>query len=470
MYTVKLRSGVKWSDGKPLTADDVVFTVNLGKFAGVPYSNIWTFLKSAEKVNSTTVKFTFSTANYQEWANFLYNYPVLPKHIWQGRSEDEVVTGANPKPVGTGPYRYLTHDQDRMVWVRNEGWWAKSQLHVSVKPKYVVDIVNSSNNVMLGLVLQGGIDVSNNFLPGIATLVDRGYVKTYYAEAPYNLSANTAWLLMNTTKAPLNDKRFRRALAYSIDVSKIVEADYANLVKASDPTGLLPNWSKYVNKSVVKQLGFSYNPKKAQAILAAAGYKKGSDGYFKTPTGATINLTLINPLGWTDWEEANRIIAASAKTAGIHITSKFPDYNALVAARNSGKFDLAINNNEQLTNTPWRYYNYIFRLPILDSQTDFNFGRYQNQAAWSLVQQLDRTPTTNVTAMKGIISKLQRIQLTDMPIIPLWYNGAWANFNESTWTNWPSSTGNHFLAQTWRGYWQMTSIDMLTHLKLVPKK
>jgi peptide/nickel transport system substrate-binding protein len=69
--------------------------------------------------------------------------------------------------------------------------------------------------------------------------------------------------------------------------------------------------------------------------------------------------------------------------------------------------------------------------------------------------------------MKAVISKLQTIQLTDLPIIPLWYNGMWAQMSSANWTNWPSSADkdNHYLPVTWNGYWNMTSILMLTQLK-----
>jgi peptide/nickel transport system substrate-binding protein len=360
-----------------------------------------------------------------------------------------------------------------MVWVKRDGWWAKKALGLDVKPKYIVDIVNGSNNVALGLVLQGGLDLSNNFLPGIATLVRGCYgIQTYYPQAPYMLSANTAWLVPNNTKAPTNDPKFRRALAFAVDIDRIVEGVYGNIVRPADPSGLLPNWSKYVNQGLNRQLGFSFNPTKAKAMLRAAGYRdRNGDGFVEGKDGKSINLSLIVPNGWTDWMESIRVIADSAKQAGIRITPKFPDFNALVAQRNAGKFDLLINNEVQISNTPWQYYEYMFRLPILESQTTRNFQRYNNPRAWSLTQQLDKTPVTNVGAMRGLISQLQRIQLTDMPVIPLWYNGAWAQYNNSVWTNWPSSDkgANHFLPVTWNGYWNMTGILMLTQLKPAPQ-
>jgi peptide/nickel transport system substrate-binding protein len=69
--------------------------------------------------------------------------------------------------------------------------------------------------------------------------------------------------------------------------------------------------------------------------------------------------------------------------------------------------------------------------------------------------------------MKTICSQLQKIQMTDEPVIPLWYNGQWAQANNSVWTNWPSSTGTQVPAIMWNGYMQMGTIYMLTNLKPV---
>jgi peptide/nickel transport system substrate-binding protein len=109
----------------------------------------------------------------------------------------------------------------------------------------------------------------------------------------------------------------------------------------------------------------------------------------------------------------------------------------------------------------------MFRLPVQDTQSTANFGRYENKKAWDLVQQLDKTPTDDVAAMRKITSQLQRIQLSELPVIPLWYNGAWAQANNSVWTGWPSAKDgdSHIMPVTWRNYWEMGSILMLTELK-----
>lgn len=473
-YEVTLRDGLTWSDGKPITAEDVAFTINLGKMKTVPYSPLYGSIASVEAVDSKTTKVTFKQAPYQQWANWIYFNPIVPKHLWEGKSEKDVMQGANfDKPVGSGPYLYETHDQDRMVWKRNDKWWGKDKLDLTMKPKYIVDVVNTSNEAALGQVLQGDIDLSNNFLPGIASLVKGGYkLQTYYKDAPYMVAANTTWLVPNTKKAPMNDPAFRRALAFSIDTDKIVNSVYSNIVEKADPTGLLPTWDKYIDKNVVNELGPNYNTTEAKGILEEAGYRDtNGDGFVENKDGSPLSLKLATPSGWTDWNEAGRVIADSAKGAGIQITSESPAAEVVQDQRESGQFDLILNNDRQMDNTPWRYYEYIFGLPIQDKQTTINYGRYENQQAWDLVTQLDETKIDDVTGMNAIISQLQRIQLTDEPVIPLWYNGLWAQYSNTVWTNWPSEeSGPKLLPTMWHGYPQRGSIEMLAELKPAPQE
>jgi peptide/nickel transport system substrate-binding protein len=472
-YTITVRDGVTWSDGSAFTADDVAFSINLAQNPAIG-SNLFTFVDSAAVSGKTVVvKFKANPA-YQEWMQWLYNTPIVPKAVWSPLNNADILKATNQNGIGTGPYKYKTAAQDRMVWVKNPDWWAIKALSLNVAPTYIVDMVNSSNNVALGQLLSGGLDLDNNYLPGIAQVVNGGYnISTYYSAAPYMLSGNTAWLVPNTLKKPLDDPAFRRALAEAINPQNVVTKDYGNIVAASDPTGLLPVWDKYIDKAQVKSIGATYDASKAKADLAAAGYKLGSDGFVTNKDGTAIKLSLEVPDGWSDWMEAENLIAADAKAAGINIEPVHPDYNTVVADRNGSasaapKFDLVINNDVQIGSTPWTYYDYLFRQPLQPAASrNRNYEQYSNPTAWALVQKLDQTPVEDTAGMTSICSQLQKIQLTDVPVIPLWYNGEWSQVNNSHWTNWPSSTTNQIQPATWNGYWQMGAIFMLTNLKPV---
>lgn len=247
-YELKIREGITWSDGEAFTADDVKFTFEVGQqFPAIFYSKMWDYLTEVVKVDDYMLQFNFTEPLYQEWGNNLYNIAIVPEHLWADRTEEEVTSGMNEDPVGTGAYLYDTHSEDRSIYVKNDNWWATDLLGLEVAPKRIVDIRCASNNIALGMVIKGEIDLSNNFLPGVTELVDKGYVQTYIPEAPYMLSANTVNLFLNTTKKPMDDPAFRKALAWAIDTDEIVRIAFADMVNVSDPTSLLPSLAKYVN-------------------------------------------------------------------------------------------------------------------------------------------------------------------------------------------------------------------------------
>ena len=470
-YVMTIRKGVLWSDGKPMTAGDVAYSFNLLKIPTHAQHPLWTDtgLKSVKSVGSKVI-FTFAgKPAYQEFDFYRFNVAIVPQHIFKSYSATDIATGNLSDPskiVGTGPYLYqkgVAAESQAVVWKANPRWWAIKQLKLHVGPTYVVDIKNGTNAAALSNLLAGNIDLFNNFAPKSAI---SSRFKTYYSKAPYHLGANTTWLFPNTSRKPLDDPQFRRALADSIDVGQIVDKSYQGLVNKASPTGLLPIWNKWIDKSVVKQYGFAYNLTKAKALLAAAGYKDvNNDGYVENKDGSKIDLSIVVPNGWSDWMTAIQVIANNAKAAGIRITPSYPEYGTLTDDRGHGRFDLLLGNDRQMSNTPWTYYQYIYNLPILDNQTTMNYERFTDQQAFTLTQQLNRTPSTDPKAYRTVMSKLQKTFLQQLPAIPLWYNGMWAMFNTQHWTGWPSSTQNQYTPSSWRNYWQMTSIDMLTHLR-----
>jgi peptide/nickel transport system substrate-binding protein len=476
-YTIVVRPGIKWSDGRPFTGSDVAFNLNLARFDTSRWNNLWINLKQPISVKGNTVVVSFKgTPNYVQWQNMVWNMPMISPLQGKTITTAQQLTTYNPhNPIGTGPYKLDTSGFDvttRVVWAKRAHWWAADQgVSPSPAPKYIIDLVNTSNTNALSGVLSGIEDLNNNYLPGVNKLVDAGKVHTYFPKAPYMLSANTAWLEPNTSEAPLNDATFRKALAMSIDINKIVTDDYANLVLKASPAGLLPTWNKTINASLVKQYGFTHNAAAAKTLLLKAGYKLDSSGMFLNKDGSKLDLEISVPQGWSDWEAARDMIVASAADAGIRIHSKVKDFNTWQSDRNTGKFDLVIDNHYQLSDNPWTYWNGIYHLPVITTgtgQTFANYGRYQNAKAWALTQKLDRTQPSNTKAITSMNNQLQTILMKDLPAIPLWYNGIWAQMTTKYWTSWPAArTDRQFVPVMWNGYLQMTGIDAITHLKAV---
>jgi peptide/nickel transport system substrate-binding protein len=474
-YTVKVRPGIRWSNGQKLTGKDVAVNFRLGRFANAFWHDLYSGLKSI-KVKGLTVSFTFNGApNYAQWQNLVWNLPMINPGQARGiKSAAYLEAFGQDAPIGTGPYVLDPAGYDpttRVVWKKKAVWWAAKQKRApSPAPRYIIDLANTGGGWEFEGFLTGIVDLKNDYLPGVADYVASKRARTYYPGPPLNLSTNTVWLTPNTTRKPLSDPAFRKALASSINIGNVVRNDYGNLVLPANATGLLPSWKRWIDQAQVKKLGFSFSTSKARRLLADAGYKDANgDGYVENKNGSRIDLELAVPQGWSDWEAARDMIISSAKDAGIRLHKDYADYNHYALERNSGKFDLALDNTPQISDNPWTYFDFLFHRPVLATQTYANFSRYKNQTAWNLVKKLGRTPLAKTAARKSLMRQLERITLTDVPNIPLWYNGLWAQSQSRNWKNWPSSNSKRNYTPTmWRGYMQMTAIDMITHLKQGP--
>jgi len=465
-YTIQVRSGVKWSNGTPLTGADVAYSINLARTnKSDPFaSNVATVTGATASGDTVTVKFTGSPG-YTAWQDYLWKAPVIPQAVWSKLSAANQITGANKNPVGTGPMLLDTYNSTEVAYKDNPNWWGVKQLGLSFKFKYLVDVVNGSNNVELSALTAGQIDWSNNFLPGINELVsglngNAGYgFKTYYPSSPYMLSANTVWLEPNTTKAPMNNVNFRKALAYAINPAQIVSAVYGGITKPAGSTGLLPNLSSYLNSGVVSKYAFSYNPTLAKQYLAKSGY-------------SGQNITLEVPDGWTDWMAGTQVIQQDAAAVGIKITPIYPQAPARQADLTSGNYDLALDNNASLDSTPWSYFQRVYNLPIAKQQTaQLNWERFSSPSDWKLVQEAGATPVTDTSKLDSIYTQLETSFLQQLPEIPVWYNGAWFQGNTKYWTSYPSSSTSvdQNTPVMWYGYLgAMTTVYALADLRPAP--
>jgi peptide/nickel transport system substrate-binding protein len=467
-YTITVRSGVKWSDGQPLTGADVAYSINLARTnKSDPYAaNVASVTGATANGNTVTVTFS-NPPGYTNWQDFLWKAPVLPQHVWSKLSAKDQITGANTHPVGTGPMVLDTYNPQEVAYKTNAGWWATSALGLQFHFKYLVDLLNGSNNVELSALTANPptVDWSNNFIPGVNQLVSGlngagGYgLKTYYPKSPYMLSANTVWLEPNTTKAPMNNVNFRKAVAYAINPAQIQSAVYGGIVQPANPTGLLPNLSSYINTGVVKQFGFHFDPALAKQFLAKSGYHGQ-------------NITIEVPDGWTDWMAGIQVIAQDLNAVGIKATPIYPQYAARTQDLTVGKYDFALDNNAGADSTPWSYFQRVYNLPIQSQQTaQLNWERFNSPKDWKLVQQAGVTPVTDTAKLDTIYGQLEKDFLQQLPQIPVWYNGAWFQGNTQYWTNYPAASGSdQYTPVMWGGYLgAMTTVYALANIRPVPQ-
>jgi peptide/nickel transport system substrate-binding protein len=193
-----------------------------------------------------------------------------------------------------------------------------------------------------------------------------------------------------------------------------------------------------------------------------------ADGFVEASDGSVIALQVTCPTGWTDWMAAIDVIAASAQAAGINLVAAPIDYNAWNEALQSATFDMTLNNWANMSNTPWTLYNLLFNHPLREVMQSGNFGKYDNQAIFDLVDELGKVPFSDTEGMKAVISQIQTIMLTDVPMIPLWYNGLWSQYSNAVWTNWPTETSaTPTLPTSWSGYWQLGGLKTLINLQPV---
>ena len=132
------------------------------------------------------------------------------------------------------------HNATEVAYKDNPGWWATSALGLTFKFKYLVDVVNGSNKSSCpadrraGRLEQQLPARHQQLISGLGG--NAGYtLKTFYPKSPYMLSANTVWLEPNTTKAPMNNVNFRKAIAYAINPQQLVQVGLQRHHRARRP-------------------------------------------------------------------------------------------------------------------------------------------------------------------------------------------------------------------------------------------
>ncbi|MBA3527895.1 MAG: ABC transporter substrate-binding protein, partial [Propionibacteriaceae bacterium] len=328
---VPLHDGTKWADGSDLTADDVVFTFELGKTNdGLYFSNVWQYLESVTATDPRTVTFALKDKPFNPGLvkNALATVLILPKAVWSAIDSSKLVAETNLKPIGSGPFKIDKSDQTQIAMARNDDYWGKT-VHGTPPMKALNHPIFKTNNDGDLKLESGEIDASQQFTPQIWKMWEKGKpVSTWMKKKPYHVPGNIPLLIFNLKVKGLDNAKVRKAIAYAIDTPNIATtamSDYSEPAKASliVPTGYE---SKYFDQAAVDADGWTYNKEKAVEILEKElKAKKGGDGIYVLPDGTKLGgWTLITPTGWSDWNTACEIVAKSAKAVGIGIKTEFP--------------------------------------------------------------------------------------------------------------------------------------------------
>ncbi|HEY8515064.1 MAG TPA: extracellular solute-binding protein [Candidatus Binatia bacterium] len=217
-----LREEARWHDGKPVTADDVVFSFDILRTKGQPfYRAYYGNVDKVEKTGPRTVKFTFKPGENRELPLILGQLPVLPKHWWEGKEFDS--TSLEP-PLGSGPYKIKSFEPGRrIVYERVKDYWGE-KLPVNVGRNNFDEIeidYYRDDTVELEAFKAGEYDFRiESSAKAWATSYDTPALKSGLMkkeEVPHKRPAGMQGFAFNVRRPMFQDPRVREALAYAFD-------------------------------------------------------------------------------------------------------------------------------------------------------------------------------------------------------------------------------------------------------------
>lgn len=338
-WEIKLRDGAKWHDGKPVTADDVVFTFEriLDPAAAVlvrQYFSAW--LQSVEKVNDTTVKINV-LAPVPYALKRLTIAKILPKHIIAPSGTaaaadwDNLKSGKPEFSIGSGPYKHTAHAEKS-----NDEFEAFPDYNGPRKANFErmnwFSITDASARVAKISGGGAGAQISDNIPPANADSLEAAGLTVDQAPGMNNLT-----LAFNPNAPYFSDKRVRQALRYAINVQTINDKTLKGLGSAAE---------SLLNKTTpdfkpVKTV-YGYNMDKAKQLLKEAG----------VPDNFKVTLRSVN-VSWL--VDVLPSIVEAWKAIGLDVTTQPQDTAAMFADLNKGadfQVFAAASNPNQFGNDP----------------------------------------------------------------------------------------------------------------------
>lgn len=344
--TFNLRKDVKWHDGEPFTADDVLFTFTSmadPKYTGSRFNEISKIvgaqdyhdgkadsISGIKVIDKNTISFTYTDVYAPALSNFSQR-GIIPKHIW---SKVNITDWENSsellnKPIGTGPYKFVEFKPDQYVELEsNEDYFGGAP---KIK-KFIFKVTNTETE--LAELAKGDLDVvslTSTKEEDFKMLKDAG-IKI--EEKP---SANYQFMTMNSNKEFFKDKRVRQAITYAINREGVVKSLIGEHGQVVNAPLSLAGWA-YPESGLNT---YDYNLDKAKSLLKEAGWTE-KDGVLQK-NGVKFKVDMLVPTGNKIREQSAPIIQQNLKEVGITVNISTMDIaSAMAKTQGEGDYDMGL--------------------------------------------------------------------------------------------------------------------------------
>ena len=462
--TCKIKGAAKWSDGTPVTADDVVATWDISaKIQNGTYTGYAPYIEGIEnKDGDVLIKAKLTEdgkpANPLQVLCFLSGVYIVQKTwaeaLCAAHNDDATAIRTDPTPdvPYSGPYGpYFANDQ-LVAFVRNDAYWGQdaSMWGKLPAPKYMAHTIYKDNDATLVAFQAGQIDVDQQFIANVQKLwEEQGLpVATYMDEAPYGICATmpTAWYNMDVPVMQV--KELRKAIAMAVDYENIIE----NAMTNQSPTfAQVPR--SVMNPTDGEQALYDHDAVKdlqwvgkdiegAKALLESAGITDSDGDGWREYNGEKISLKACCPDGWTDWQAAMNMVAEAGKNIGVEIIATFPTWDQYQTVFTKGSqtdyeiFMWSPAGAEPAA--PWSRVRALMSSEFVgvDNNWSGNFGHYKNDRIDEIIKTIPLT--TDEAELKALYTEATKIYLEEVPSFSLMYRPELFHaVNESVWTGYP---------------------------------